>query len=76
MKSLFPKALMTKNLYQGFLSSSSTSCVQWCYQRFDPGGKLSWKGSLVIVVDLIANTQKKNWKFMWFTDVAGYILKP
>jgi len=29
---------MTKNLYQGFLGSSSTSCVQWRYQKFDPGG--------------------------------------
>jgi len=44
---------MTKNLYQGFLSSSSASCVQWRYQRFDPGRKLSWKGPLVIVGSLL-----------------------
>jgi len=28
---LLPKALMTKILYQGVLSSFSASCVQWRY---------------------------------------------
>jgi len=31
VKSLLPKGLMNKNLYQGFLSSFSASCVQWRY---------------------------------------------
>jgi len=29
VKSAFPKALMTQRLYQGSLSSSSITCVQW-----------------------------------------------
>jgi len=31
MKSLFQKAFMNENFYEGFLSSSSASCVQWRY---------------------------------------------
>ena len=72
LKSKISKKSGKSCLYEGCMSSSSTTCAQWRNYRLEPREKLSWKGPTGACMWPTNQNSEKMWEMIMNPGVDGY----